>query len=343
MDIVRLIIVNYATPGCTLDALESVEKAGSELSRVHAVVIDNCSPDDSVKILQEQIRIRGWSRWVRLVTSDRNGGFGFGNNLGMSFCADDLPTPAFFWLLNPDTLVARDSLDAMLSVMRSQADVGMVGSRLLNRTGGHTEGAHNFPSPISELVSSADTPGLHRRFPGLKAAIDSPELTRCDWVCGASMLLRARMFDSVETFDEGFFLYFEEVELAARAAKAGWAVAFEPKSTVTHFGQASTNIDGAGRFPWFWFASRRRFFVKTYGWFGLAVADALWLLGWGIRRTRRRFVRSCSSPPFPVRYGRDLLGGDIAAWFRSALSWEAESKHQCVAKVTKSDTPRAGG
>jgi GT2 family glycosyltransferase len=98
-------------------------------------------------------------------------------------------------------------------------------------------------------------------------------------------------------FDDGFFLYFEEVELMWRLHRAGWSLRHQPRSRVRHVGGAATGVNvrpGNDRFlprrPRYWYESRRRFFVRTRGVMGAFWAGAVWVL------------------PSPIWWVRSLLG-----------------------------------
>ena len=120
--------------------------------------------------------------------------------------------------------------------------------------------------------------------------IDPPALARVDWVTGASVMFRSEALRDAGIFDEGFFLYFEEVELMHRMGRAGWRVLHEPLSQVVHVGGASTGIGTAGqaprRLPDYWYHSRLRYFARTRGRAGTLLVNLLWLAGkgiWGLR------------------------------------------------------------
>jgi GT2 family glycosyltransferase len=130
-------------------------------------------------------------------------------------------------------------------------------------------------------------------------------------------MIRRRVIEQVGLLDDGFFLYFEEVDLCLRAGREGWEVWYVPASRVVHLEGAATGIGAAEkRRPSYWFDSRRRFFVKHYGPGGLLAADVLWALGHaslGLRRFLR--LGSGGVTVDPPGMAADLLVGDLrAAW-----------------------------
>jgi N-acetylglucosaminyl-diphospho-decaprenol L-rhamnosyltransferase len=105
-------------------------------------------------------------------------------------------------------------------------------------------------------------------------------------------MIRRAVIESTGGFDEEFFLYFEEVDLQWRATRAGWPIYFVKESSVVHVGSAVTgNKDLKKRTPTYWFASRKHFFEKTYGRSHLWLANAAYVVGFGLWRVRRRVQR----------------------------------------------------
>jgi hypothetical protein len=123
------------------------------------------------------------------------------------------------------------------------------------------------------------------------------------------MLVRASAFERVGGFDEGFFLYFEEVDFCVRCRRAGWGVRYEPATRVVHL-EGQTTGAGAGRpRPPYWYESRRRLFLKTLGGSGLLLADAAWALGRAVGRLRGRPSDGCTWKDL-WRCDRDAILGE---------------------------------
>jgi GT2 family glycosyltransferase len=130
-------------------------------------------------------------------------------------------------------------------------------------------------------------------------ASDQPHQT--DWVAGASMMIRREVFESIGLLDEKYFMYFEEVDFCLRANRAGWKCWYVPESRVVHYvGQSSGVTDTKRppkRLPTYWFDSRRRYFLKNYGWLYAALTDVIWILGFTIWRWRRVVQRKPDDDP----------------------------------------------
>ena len=296
-----VVIVNYRTPQMTVDCLESIAgEIGSLRGKV--AVVDNASPDDSVRHLRQAIDERGWQDWAALMPLDRNGGFAYGNNAAIQPALASSDPPDYVLLLNPDTIARPGALGALVDFLASHPEVGMVGSRLEDPDGTPQRSAFRFHTLISEFDGAMKL-GLFSLLAARHVVAPPVSAIACpaQWVAGASLLIRRQVFDSIGLLDAKYFMYFEEVDFCQRAAKAGWPCWYEPKSRVVHLvGQASgvTNrSDAQRRRPAYWFESRRYYWIKNYGKAYAAAVDAVWIVGYAGWRLRAWLQRKPSSDP----------------------------------------------
>jgi GT2 family glycosyltransferase len=121
------------------------------------------------------------------------------------------------------------------------------------------------------------------------------------------MLIRREV--DVGPLDEGYFLYFEEVDFCRRARRAGWRCWYVPGSRVVHLVGASTGVSDPRhkikRMPDYWFESRRRYFVRNHGLAYAGLADLAKIAGLSLRRCRRILRRR--TDPEPPRYLADQI------------------------------------
>jgi N-acetylglucosaminyl-diphospho-decaprenol L-rhamnosyltransferase len=135
------------------------------------------------------------------------------------------------------------------------------------------------------------------------------EAMQVDWVSGAAMMIRREVLLDVGLLDDGYFLYFEEVDFCFRATRAGWSVYYVPDSVVTHLQAQATGFTDdrkdKRRYPDYWFASRRRFFVKNRGRTQAVLADLAFILGYSTFRFRSVIQRKTNQePPY---FWRDFI------------------------------------
>ncbi|MEQ1548907.1 MAG: glycosyltransferase family 2 protein [Chakrabartia sp.] len=288
-DAITVVIVNYRTPELTLRCVEALCGERRALPEISVVIVDGGSADGSAAVLQQgldQPRFHGWTRVLPLAF---NGGFGWANNQAMMDVLQQDAPPTFIHLLNPDTLIEPGAVVRLAEVAQQYPKAGAIGSQLIETDGQRSGSAFRFPSVAREFLRGAQT-GIVGRLLGIKPIlITSEDTCAADWVTGASVLLRSDALRDVGLFDDGFFLYFEEVELMHRMRRGGWDVLHAPLSRVMHIGGAATGVvsDMRKPMPPYWFQSRRRFFTRAYGPKRAWLASAGWLVGdsiWHVRK-----------------------------------------------------------
>lgn len=202
---------------------ESVGSAIEQAGAGHVWVIDAESTDGSVATLE--MRRSG----VHIVPVS-NRGFAAGNNRGL-----ELTGSPFVLLLNPDAVLRPRALDALMVTTEANPRAGIVGALVLDPEGRvQANSFGSFPSLGSyvtlRLWRAAQrlrgNTGLSPRAPLKTASVD--------WVTGAAMLVRREAVETVGPMDEGFFLYYEDVEWCHRMRDHGWEVLLEPEARVVH-------------------------------------------------------------------------------------------------------------
>jgi N-acetylglucosaminyl-diphospho-decaprenol L-rhamnosyltransferase len=265
---VAVVIVTYRSAQLTIDSLRSVEAERSNAGlAIRAVVVDNASGD--LPVIAEAVLANDWSAWVTCVQAPMNGGFAYGNNLGIRQAYAN-GAPAYVHLLNPDAQVRAGAIGSLVRFLEAHPDAGIAGGSFENLDGSDWPFAFRFPSILSELDSRLEV-GLVRRLlrPWVVARVMTKTPQPVDWVSGASMMIRPSVFAAIGGLDENYFLYFEETDFCFRAKQAGYSTWYVPESRVIHIAGQSTKLDERSaapeRMPHYWFESRRRYFAVTYG------------------------------------------------------------------------------
>jgi acyl carrier protein len=143
---------------------------------------------------------------------------------------------------------------------------GITGSYIEGEDGVPHTTAFRFPTVLSEFENAARTGVITRMLENHVVALPTPDhACKIDWTPGASFMMRRKMIDEVGSFDEGYFLYFEETDLCLRAQRQGWETHFVPESRIMHIGSVSTGMREWARTPTYWFDSRQRYFTKNHG------------------------------------------------------------------------------
>ena len=242
---VSVLIVSYNTRALLLDALGALD-AQTELE---LIVVDNASADGSADAVAARFPR------VRLVRSPINLGFAAGVNRAAAHARGDV-----LLLLNPDALLPSDGPSRLARFLLDQPRAAAVGAALRYADGRHQPAAFRFPGllqvaldlwPIARL---ADSP-INGRIPshGRPVLVDHP--------LGACMAIRRAAWCDVGPFDEGYFMYVEEVDWCRRACARGWQIWHHPGVVAVHHAGAATRQQADAMFVELW-RSRLRYYER---------------------------------------------------------------------------------
>lgn len=198
---------------------------------VHPIVVDNASPDRSYEVVEGM-------PGVRVLRMPRNGGFSYGCNAGWR--AGSSPYVLF---LNPDASIAPADLERLAGALAADERVGVAGPRILHEDGSLDYSIRRFPSLRSTYAQALFLHRLLPKAPWTDELVRDEEHYRrrgtVDWLSGACLLVRRTVLEQIGGFDEGFFLYGEDIDICRRVTDAGFAVLFEPDAVCRHAGGSS--------------------------------------------------------------------------------------------------------
>jgi hypothetical protein len=252
-----------------LDSVFALSEVRNDPSFARVVVSDNGSSDGSREFIRER-----YGDGVKIVENGANLGFAAGCN--RAFAATQ---SRYIYLLNPDAELRDGALSTIVTFLDSSPHCGIAGSRIYNLDGTIQESCGEFDTWTGAFLRSSawgELP-LFRRFANgaILRGWDYEGERRVDLVIGAAMAIRRAMLDQIGAFDERFFLYHEEVDLAKRADAAGWEIWYVPSSEAVHEGMGSArglyNVERRKQ------RSRRAYWLKHHGplWYGTLVGALL--------------------------------------------------------------------
>jgi len=275
-----VIVLNYRRAELTIECLKSLADEMAQHPDWCTVLVDNASDDGSAETLQHAIDTHGWSSWLTFIRSPDNTGFAGGNNLG--FRAVDAE---FYLLLNSDARVRTCALSTLLAEARAHPDAGLIGPQLQYPDGTPQISCFRYRSPVSELLAAAGTGVIDALLRRWVVAIElGDESARPQWVSFACILIRREVIEQIGPMDEGYFMYFEDIDFARRARAAGWQVRYAPRAKVIHLRGGTSSVKAAirnrRRIPRYYYEARSRYFAKFYGGVaGLWLTNLMWTLG----------------------------------------------------------------
>jgi len=271
MSLLSVVIPSWNTRELLRECLASLARA--QLGEHEIIVVDNASADGSADMVARDFPA------VRLQRNARNEGFAIGCNQGLALARGE-----WLLLLNADTRVEPDAIALLERFLESHADYGAAAPRLVSPDGGTQRSCQAFPNLCTPLFFA--TP-FERWFP------NSRELRRYflrDWAQederdveqppAACLLLRRAALAQVGHFDERLWLFYNDVDLSLRLARAGWRTRYVASARVLHHIGASTRQFGT--FIPEWHRNRLHYYRKHHGWLagvwvkacaGFALAD----------------------------------------------------------------------
>lgn len=234
--------------------------SGSRPPSTEVIVVDNASADGTADMVAAEFPA------VRLIANSENRGFTAANNQGLAVARG-----RHVLFLNPDTVVLGDALPRMVSYMDAHPSVGALGPQLRYGDGSLQSSRRRFPSLMMALLESTplawhwpNNPWARRYRMDDVPLPTAGQAQEVDWLVGAALLVRREALAQVGGFDEGYFMYSEELDLCRRLRAAGWQIVYLPEAEIIHYEGKSSEQAVAARHIRF-HTSKVRYFRKFHG------------------------------------------------------------------------------
>ena len=241
-----VVIVSYNVRSYLEQCLQSVQRALEGIEG-EVFVVDNHSDDDSVVTVREKYP------WVRLIENQENLGFSKANNQAIRQSQAE-----YVLLLNPDTVVAEDTLRGVLTFMDEHPKAGGAGVMMCYEDGSRApESRRALPTP---WVAALKMLGFTKRYYMSHLPWDQP--CRIEVISGAFCLLRHEALKTIGLLDEDFFMYGEDIDLSYRLLKGGWENWYLPYSIIHYKGKSTQKSDY--RYVHVFYQAMLIFFQKHY-------------------------------------------------------------------------------
>ena len=228
-----VIIVNYNVKHFLEQSLRSVFAAADGID-MEVWVVDNNSTDGSVQMVRDKFP------QVHLIANSDNPGFATANNQALRQCSGD-----YILLLNPDTLVQRDTFHTCLDFFREHPDCGGLSVKMINGEGQFLkESKRGFPSPATSFYKIS---GLIKLFPRNKKMgayymghLDDDTVNEVDVLPGAFLMISRPALEKTGLLDESYFMYGEDIDFSWRIKLAGYKNYYLPTTRILHYKGEST-------------------------------------------------------------------------------------------------------
>lgn len=226
---VAIIILNWNSPADSIHCIESL--LAQKPVAPDIVLVDNYSGDDSIRILRQYIDTK--DAGIHLIENPVNAGFAGGINVGIKHCL--AKNYEYIGMLNPDAKAGENWLSALLAEF-VDTTVGSVTGLMLSADGSVIDSSGDFYT-IWGIPEARD-----RNQPVANFEHPAGEVFGGT---GGGVVYRSSVLEKIGGFDERFFMYYEDIDLAFRAQLAGYTARFTPKAIAYHDrGTSSKKIPG---------------------------------------------------------------------------------------------------
>ncbi len=227
-----IIIVSWNVREYLRKCLASLPRHPAGFS-VEVLVVDNASTDGSLEMIREEFP------WVTILPLKSNRGFARANNAALSKAQGK-----YVFILNPDTELKAGALETLIRYMDTHPDRALVAPKIINPDGTFQQGSiRRDPTLASQLLILLKLQYLFAQQRTLRryyaADFDPEREQEVEQPMGAALFIRRSALDRIGHFDEGFFLWFEEVDLCKRLRSADEQLWYLPAAVVVHYGGRS--------------------------------------------------------------------------------------------------------
>ena len=229
---ISIIIVNYKSWKHLQNCLKSLEDIDRDNFSFQVIVVDNNSNDQKLDAFSKKFPK------FKFVTNADNYGFSSGNNFGAHRANGE-----YLLFLNPDTILEKGALLAMLQLAKENLDYGIVSCTKLNSEGKPEKEIRFFPN-LSTLFGT--TKAIYKLVNKKKLSqkfIDSKDIIFPDWVSGSIIFISKKWFDLVNGWEEDYWLYSEDVDLCKRITDAGGKIALTRNVSIVHNHGGSSRLN----------------------------------------------------------------------------------------------------
>ena len=258
-----VIIVNYNVKHYLEQCIDSIEKAGQNITH-EIIVADNNSSDGSIPYLKARFP------QVTYIENKENLGFAKANNQAIRIAKGE-----YIMLLNPDTILGESALQDCITFMDSHPSAGAAGVRMLKSDGKFAlESRRGIPTPFTSMCKMT---GLCTLFPKSKTFgkyymqyLDENKASEIEIISGACMFIRRSTLEQSGLLDEDFFMYGEDIDLSFRLLKTGKTNHYIPTRILHYKGESTEKT--SYRYVYVFYQAMLIFFRKHYSHYSILLS-----------------------------------------------------------------------
>jgi len=267
-----IIIISYNSREVLLKCLDSIDQSILDNKYIELIIVDNNSLDGSKEAIKNYLFKNKYIK-KEFIFNDKNMGFGAANNKGIRQARGE-----YLLLLNSDVILENNTLKKQIQFMNEQEQYAVSTCKLLLNNGKMDPACHRgFPTPWASLSYFTK---LEKLFPKTKLFgqyhqgwknVDTQHAVEA--ISGAFLMSRKEVFKKVGLFDEGFFMYGEDLDLCLRIKNAGFRIGFNSENIALHLkGQSGRKKEHTNdqtiitrKIDYHFWHAMRLFYQKHYG------------------------------------------------------------------------------
>ncbi len=244
---ITILVINHNSLKHLIKLLRSLKFIQNYIDEV--IIIDNCS--------NEKINLNKFNK-INLIKNKKNIGFAKAVNQGIKIAHNNI-----ILLLNPDTYLENDSVINSIQLIISDKKIAALGGKIKNP---------NNKKYIPSANSKANFLTAIFEFTNLKKIFPNNIISKKFWIktnqkipievesiCGAYILLRRKINNKLNLFNENYFMYLEDIDFGNKINSLGYKVIYDPNSEITHIGGSSNNSKYKTVLK-YWYKSRKIYF-----------------------------------------------------------------------------------
>ena len=243
---IAVVIVNWKTPKLTVDTIDSLNKINTSGFKYHVYLIENGSPDDSLKIFKQEYRNNSL---VTLIPLKDNQGYAGGNNHGIK--AAFIKSPDFVLLLNNDVILDPMFLSNLLKSFKKHKNIGLIGPKIYFAPGFEYHKSRYSQKDLGHVIWSVGSEMDWNNVYGKNLGIDTVDhgqfnefRSDLESTTGCCLLISTDVFRKVGFLSTDYFMYYEDNDFCQKVKTAGFLIAYEPTAVIWHLNSGSSGAGG---------------------------------------------------------------------------------------------------
>lgn len=229
---ISIIVVCYRGWPRLIRCLESLKAFKGERFSFEVIVVDNDSGEETIREIEKQFSA------FRFVYNNVNGGYANGNNLGSSYASGE-----YILILNPDTEVAEVEIEKLLNTAKQHPEYSIISCRQINENGREVVSTGEFPRFGNLTGFQRSVAKMFRAGGRAVNNIENGNVELPDWISGSVVWMKRDLYRKLNGFYEGFWMYYEDVDICRRVTGAGGSVAFLRDATIEHNHGGSSRVN----------------------------------------------------------------------------------------------------